>query len=144
MRIRTNSSGSALTIFLVIIILFSMSLSGTLFFFLQKEAKQRKDLEDVLDDLKRDQSRLEIDLQDAVKQGFLLQKEKRDAEEKINGLTKELKLAETAREELKLENSLLKGQLEKDKTGEEIQEEKEEIQGEKKEIQEEGMTSLPG
>ena len=128
MRIRTNSSGSALTIFLVIIILLAMSLSGTLFFFLQKEAEQRKDLEDVLDDLKRDQSRLEIDLQDAVKQGFLLQKEKRDAEEKINGLTKELKLAETAREELQ----------------EEKEEIKEEIQGEKEEIQEEGTTSLPG
>lgn len=124
MRIRKNSSGKVLTIFLVVIIILSISLAAISIFFFQKEIERRKGLESVLAQVKTDRLKLEADLQDAVKQGFLLQEKNKEADEKINGLLDDLELAEGIREELKLENSSLKEQLleEKNKLAKELQE----------------------
>jgi myosin heavy subunit len=123
MRIRTNSSGKVLTIFLVVIIILSISLAAISIFFFQKEIERRKGLESVLAQVKTDRLKLEAELQDAIKQGFLLQEKNKEADEKINGLLDDLELAEGIREELKLENSSLKEQLEeKNKLAKELQE----------------------
>ncbi len=123
MRIKTNSSGKVLTIFLVVIIILSISLAAISIFFFQKEIERRKGLEGVLAQVKTDRSKLEAELQDAIKQGFLLQEKNKEADEKINGLLDELELAEGIREELKLENGSLKEQLEeKDKIAKDLQE----------------------
>lgn len=123
MRIGTNSSGKVLTIFLIIIIIISVSLSAISIFFFQKEIERRKSLESALAEIKKERMKLEADLQDVVRQGFLLQEKNKEADEKINGLLDDLELAEGIREELKLENSSLKEQLEgKNKLVKELQE----------------------
>lgn len=123
MHIKTNSSGKVLTIFLVVIIVLSVSLAAISIFFFQKEIERRKGLENALAQVKTDRSKLEAELQDAIKQGFLLQEKNKEADEKINGLLDDLELAEGIREELKLENISLKEQLEeKNKLTKELQE----------------------
>ncbi|MBI3617416.1 MAG: hypothetical protein HY210_04260 [Candidatus Omnitrophica bacterium] len=109
-----NSSGKVLVIFLVIFVILSLSLAGLAMFFLSKEKERRISTETALQQSVASAAKLEAKLQDAIKQGFLLQEKNKEADEKINGLLDELELQEGIREELKKENQALKEKFEKE------------------------------
>ncbi len=112
MKINQNSSGKVLVIFLVIFVILSLSLAGLAMFFLSKEKERRISTETALEQGVANSAKLESKLQDAIKQGFLLQEKNKEADEKINGLLDELELQEGIREELKKENQALKEKFE--------------------------------
>lgn len=112
MKTQMNSSGKVLVIFLVIFVILSLSLAGLSMFFLSKEIEKRKATESALQETKTNGIKLEAQLQDAIKQGFVLQEKNKEADEKINGLLDELELQEGLRDKLKGENLSLKTQLE--------------------------------
>ncbi len=112
MKTQMNSSGKVLVIFLVIFVILSLSLAGLSMFFLSKEIEKRKATESALQETKTTGIKLEAQLQDAIKQGFVLQEKNKEADEKINGLLDELELQEGLRDKLKEENLSLKTQLE--------------------------------
>ena len=114
MKINKNSSGKVLVIFLVIFVILSLSLAGLAMFFLSKEKERRISTETALEQSVANAVKLEAKLQDAIKQGFLLQEKNKEADEKINGLLDELELQEGIREELKKENQALKEKFEKE------------------------------
>ena len=114
MKINKNSSGKVLVIFLVIFVILSLSLAGLAMFFLSKEKERRISTETALEQSVASATKLEAKLQDAIKQGFLLQEKNKEADEKINGLLDELELQEGIREELKKENQALKEKFEKE------------------------------
>ena len=114
MDINRNSSGKVLVIFLVIFVILSLSLAGLAMFFLSKEKERRISTETALQQSVASATKLEAKLQDAIKQGFLLQEKNKEADEKINGLLDELELQEGIREELKKENQALKEKFEKE------------------------------
>ena len=123
MNINRNSSGKVLVIFLVIFVILSLSLTGLAMFFLSKEKEKRISTETALQQSIANATKLEAKLQDAIKQGFLLQEKNKEADEKINGLLDELELQEGIREELKKENQALKEKFEKEtKAKSELQE----------------------
>ncbi len=122
MKTQMNSSGKVLVIFLVIFVILSLSLAGLSMFFLSKEIEKRKATESALQETKTVGIKLEAQLQDAIKQGFVLQEKNKEADEKINGLLDELELQEGLRDKLKEENLSLKTQLEEQtKAKDEIQ-----------------------
>lgn len=114
MDINKNSSGKVLVIFLVIFVILSLSLAGLAMFFLSKEKEKRISTEAALQQSVANAAKVEAKLQDAIKQGFLLQEKNKEADEKINGLLDELELQEGIREELKKENQALKEKFEKE------------------------------
>ena len=114
MNLKKNSSGKVLVIFLVIFVILSLSLAGLAMFFLSKENERRISTETALQQSVANATKLEAKLQDAIKQGFLLQEKNKEADEKINGLLDELELQEGIREELKKENQALKEKFEKE------------------------------
>ena len=114
MNLKKNSSGKVLVIFLVIFVILSLSLAGLAMFFLSKEKERRISTETALQQSVANATKLEAKLQDAIKQGFLLQEKNKEADEKINGLLDELELQEGIREELKKENQALKEKFEKE------------------------------
>lgn len=109
-----NSSGKVLVIFLIIFVILSLSLAGLAMFFLSKEKERRISTETALQQSVASATKIEAKLQDAIKQGFLLQEKNKEADEKINGLLDELELQEGIREELKKENQALKEKFEKE------------------------------
>lgn len=117
-----NSTGKVLTIFLIIFVVLSLSLAGLTMFFLHKEIERRKSVEVTLEKSKANEAKIEARLQDAIKQGFLLQEKNKEADEKINGLLDDLELEKGLREELKSENLTLKEQMAQEiKAKEELQ-----------------------
>ncbi len=114
MNINKNSSGKVLVIFLVIFVILSLSLAGLAMFFLSKEKEKRIATETALQQSVASAAKLEAKLQDAIKQGFLLQEKNKEADEKINGLLDELELQKGIREELKKENQALKEKFDKE------------------------------
>ena len=112
MNLNRNYSGKVLVIFLVIFVILSLSLAGLAMFFLSKEKERRVSTETALQESVSNAAKLETKLQDAIKQGFLLQEKNKEADEKINGLLDELELQEGIREELKKENQALKEKFE--------------------------------
>lgn len=114
MNTNRNSSGKVLVIFLVIFVILSLSLAGLAMFFLSKEKERRISTETALQQSVANATKLEAKLQDAIKQGFLLQEKNKEADEKINGLLDELELQEGIREELKKENQALKEKFERE------------------------------
>lgn len=123
MNTNRNSSGKVLIIFLIIFVILSLSLAGLAMFFLSKEKERRISTETALQESVGNAAQLEAKLQDAIKQGFLLQEKNKEADEKINGLLDELELQKGIREELKKENQSLKEKLDREtKTKAELQE----------------------
>lgn len=114
MNTKRGSSGKVLIIFLIIFVILSLSIAGLAMFFLSKEKDRRISTETALQDSITNVAKLETKLQDAIKQGFLLQEKNKEADEKINGLLDELELQEGIREELKKENVALKDKLDRE------------------------------
>ncbi|MBI5149880.1 MAG: hypothetical protein HZA28_03815 [Candidatus Omnitrophica bacterium] len=111
MNIRTNSSGKVLVIFLIIFVVLSLSLAGLAMFFLHQEKERREQTELALQKSVTNAAQLETKLQEAIKQGFLLQEKNKEADEKINGLLDDLELQKGISEQLKQENQSLQDQL---------------------------------
>ncbi len=107
-----NRSGKTLTIILVVISILSLTLTVIAVFFFQKESELRKMAEDNLAQTKISEAKLQSDLKESKKQGFLLEEKVKEADEKINNLMDELELAEGVRDEIKAENETLKEALE--------------------------------
>lgn len=111
MNIRTNSSGKVLLIFLIIFVVLSLSLAGLAMFFLHQEKDRREQTEVALQKSVANAAQLETKLQEAIKQGFLLQEKNKEADEKINGLLDDLELQKGISDKVKQENQALQDQL---------------------------------
>ncbi len=111
MNIQKNSSGKVFVIFLVIFVVLSLSLAGLTMFFLSKEKERRKATEISLEQSVNNATKLEAKLQDANKQGSLLQEKLKEADERIENLLAELELQQGIAEEVKKENQKIKENL---------------------------------
>jgi len=107
-----NTGGRTLTVFLAVITIVLLSLSGIALFFLQKETELRKVAEASLEQLKTQEAKLQAELKEAKKQAFLLEEKNKEADEKINDLMDNLELEKGLREESKKENENLREALE--------------------------------
>ncbi|MBI5415386.1 MAG: hypothetical protein HZA29_01075 [Candidatus Omnitrophica bacterium] len=122
MNIRTSSSGKVFVIFLIIFVVLSLSLAGLAMFFLHQEKERREQTEVALQKSVANAAQLETKLQEAIKQGFLLQEKNKEADEKINGLLDDLELQKGISDQVKQENQSLQDQLaEATKAREELQ-----------------------
>ena len=94
-----KTEGKTLIVFLVVIIVVLLSLSGIALFFLQKETELRKTAEASLEQLKTQEAKLQGDLKESKKQVFVLEEKNKEADEKINDLMDNLDLEKGLREE---------------------------------------------
>lgn len=106
-----NSSGKVLTIFIVIVAILLISLTGISLFFFQQETERRKLAEVTLEEFRSQRSKLEGDLKEEKKQNFLLQEKNKEADERVNDLSDELELEKGLREEMKAETAELQKQI---------------------------------
>lgn len=119
-----RSEGRTLTIFLVVIAVFLLSLTAIMIFFYQKESEMRKGLEDQYSQAKATEEQLQKEKKDLKKEIYLLEEKVKEADEKINNIMDELDLEKGLREEVKAENTTLKEQLMTEKqTGDALKEE---------------------
>ena len=107
-----NSSGKVLVVFLVITAILLISLTAISLFFFQKEIDRRKLAEVTLEQYQTEKKALEESLKEMKKENFLLQEKNKEADEMVNDLTDELELEKGLREEIKLEATAVKKQLE--------------------------------
>ena len=110
-----NQSGKILVVFLIIVAILLISLTGISMFFFQMEIDKRKVAEQSLQDSIANGIRLEGDLKDVKKKNFLLEEKNKEADERINSILDELELEEGIREEMKQEITTLKEEVETQK-----------------------------
>ncbi|HOW35895.1 MAG TPA: hypothetical protein PL155_05735 [Candidatus Omnitrophota bacterium] len=110
-----NNQGKAITIFLIVISILLLSVTGITLFFLKTENDLRKSLEVQLAQAKASAAKLDGDLKESKKKVFLMEEKMKDADVKINGLMDELELQEGLREQGKVENAALKEALDSEK-----------------------------
>lgn len=103
-----NKNGKTLTIFLVLISILLLSVTGISLFFFQKESNERKAAEVKLSQAKDSEAKLEAALKEAKKQILLAEEKAKEADTKINGLMDELELQDGIRDQMKAENNALK------------------------------------
>lgn len=108
-----NSSGKVLVVFSVIIAILLLSLTAISIFLFQKEIEKRQLTEVVLEESKDKEIKLEDGLAKIKREKFLLEEKNKEFDEQINSLLDELELQEGLTKELKGENLLLKGRIEK-------------------------------
>ena len=111
MRVR-GRSGRVLTIFLVVIAVLLITLTGACIFFWNLEIEKRKAAEVELSKTDAKIQALQQALAAAKKEKFLLKDKNKEADEKINNLLDELDLEKGLREEMKLESADLKTKVE--------------------------------
>ena len=99
-----KNSGKTLTIFLVVIVILLLCLSGIGIFYAQKESELRKSAEASLEKLKNVEAKVEGNLKEARKQVDLLEEKNKEADNKINDLTESLDLEQGVKDELKQQN----------------------------------------
>ena len=99
-----KNSGKTLSVFLVVIVILLLCLSGIAFFYQYQESVLRKTAEASLEQLKNTAAKLEGDLKEAKKQVFVLEEKNKEADDKINDLTESLELEQGVKEELKKQN----------------------------------------
>ena len=99
-----NNSGKTITIFLVVVVILLLCLSGIGIFSAKKENELRKSAEASLEQLKIISAKLEGDLKEAKKQVNLLEEKNKEADDKINDLTESLELEQGVKDELKKQN----------------------------------------
>ncbi|OGX27274.1 MAG: hypothetical protein A3D10_08595 [Omnitrophica WOR_2 bacterium RIFCSPHIGHO2_02_FULL_48_11] len=106
-----NKVGKVLTVFLVIFTVLLVSLTAISMFFFQKELERRKAAEELLEQIKGREVKLDGELTEAKKQVELLTQKNKEADDKINGLLDDLELEQGLREAMKKEGESLKDQL---------------------------------
>ena len=109
-----NRSGKTLTIFLSVMVLVFLCFTGIVLFLLVKEKEFRKTAETNAERLQMAEAKLQADLKESKKQGFLLEEKNKEVSDKIENLMEDLDLAEGLRDEIKKENRQLKEDLEKE------------------------------
>lgn len=114
-----NNSGKILTVFLVIISIILLSLSGITLFFFQKEIELRKVVELNLEQTKTQKAKIQGELEETTKTLFVVEEKLKEADEKINNLLDELELEKGLREESKKENLALREALENESASKE-------------------------
>ena len=108
-----NSSGKALTIFLVIIAVLLVCLTGISAFFFLKEIDLRRSVELTLEQSKLSQAKLEGDLKEAQQQAYLLEEKYKEAKDNLENLQDDLELAQGVKQKMLEENKNLNANLEK-------------------------------
>lgn len=109
---KMNSSGKVLTVFLIVIGVLLTSLTALSMFFWKEEIKKREKAEGQFEESQTMVVKLEDSMKELKKQNFLLEEKNKEVDVRINSLLDELDLEEGLREELKIEISTLKTQLE--------------------------------
>ena len=109
-----NNSGKTLTIFLVVIAVLLLCLTGISVFFFVKEIDLRKSAEYNLEQLRVVEVSLRADLKEADKQIKLLEEKNKEASGRVEDLIEEKALEQELKEELKREARQLKEKLEKE------------------------------
>ena len=109
-----NNSGKTLTIFLVVIAVLLLCLTGISVFFFVKEIDLRKSAEYNLEQLRIVEVSLRADLKEADKQIKLLEEKNKEANGRVEDLIEEKALEQELKEELKREARQLKEKLEKE------------------------------
>ncbi len=119
-----NNTGKTLTIFLVVIAVLLLCLTGISVFFFVKEIDLRKSAEVNLEQLRIVEASLRADLQEAEKQIQLLGEKNKEANGRVEDLIEEKALEQELKEELKREVRQLKDKLStEEKAKEEIRQE---------------------
>ena len=106
-----GKDGKTLTIFLSVISILLLSLTGISLFFYSNESRVRMEKEAELAKSQADNAKFKGELTEAKKKVFRLEEGAKEADEKINSLLDELDLQEGLREEMKIENSALRDAL---------------------------------
>ncbi len=106
-----NSSGKALTIFLIIMAVLLISLTVLSLYFFNLEIDRRKQLEVTVSSMEADYAKADQEISDLKKQNFLLTDKNKEADTRINRLLDEVNLEKGLRDELKKESITLKDQL---------------------------------
>jgi len=109
---RNKSSGKILTAFAVIIGILLLSSTAVSVFYMQKERDERKEIEAEFEMTKLNFASQETELKEIIKENFLFQEKNKEADERINSLLDDLELEQGIREEIKLESSALKEEIE--------------------------------
>lgn len=109
--LKQNSSGKVLTVFVIIILILSITLTALVLFLLQQESKNRRYVEEQLDEAVKNEKTVSSELKELKKQAFLLEEKNKEADERINSLLDELELEEGLKEEMKTETTSLKEQI---------------------------------
>lgn len=110
-----NNQGKTIIIFLIVISILLLSVTGISLFFLKTENDARKSLEIQLAQVKASSAKLDGDLKESKKKVFLMEEKLKDADAKISNLMDELELQEGLREQNKVENTALKEALDSEK-----------------------------
>lgn len=110
---KMNNSGKALTIFLVIIAVLLVCLTGISAFFFLKEIDLRRSVELSLEQSKVVQAKLEGELKEAQQQAYLLEEKYKEAKENLENLQDDLELAQGVKQKMQEENKSLAANLEK-------------------------------
>jgi len=110
-----NNSGKALTVFLIVIAILLISLTAISLFFLLQEIEVGKELRSNLEQTQIKEQTLTGSLEEAKKNIFILEEQKKDADEEIESPQGELDLVQGLREEIQKENSKLLDNLEIEK-----------------------------
>jgi len=119
-----NSSGKVVTIFIVISAILLLSLTAISLFFFQQEYQKRKDLEDKLGEARGQATKLQLAVDEAEKQKFLLEEKNKELDEKVNNYMDELELQQGLKDEMKREQASLNDKLSKEtKAKEKLKEE---------------------
>lgn len=108
-----NNSGKTITIFLVIIAVLLVCLTGISSFFFLKEVDLRKIAEQNYQQAQLDAAKLEGELKAAQQQSFLLEEKYKEAKENLDNLQDDLDLAQGVKQKIQEENKSLTAAIEK-------------------------------
>ncbi len=114
-----NNSGKIMTIFIVVIFVVLICLTGISSFFFLEEVKLRKAAEFNLEQMKTIEANLQSELKETKKKVFLLEEKNKEANEKIEGLVDDLEFEKEVKDAIKEQNRELKESLEKAKQAQE-------------------------
>lgn len=108
-----------MTIFIVVIFVVLICLTGISSFFFLEEVKLRKAAEFNLEQMKTIEANLQSELKETKKKVFLLEEKNKEANEKIEGLVDDLEFEKEVKDAIKEQNRELKESLEKAKQAQE-------------------------
>jgi hypothetical protein len=114
-----NNSGKALTIFLVVIAILLICITGISVFFFVQEIDLRKSAEQNVEQLKGEEAKLQADILETSKKVSMMEEKNKEAETRIEELIAEVELEKGLKEELKREYRLAKDDLEKEQAAKE-------------------------
>lgn len=106
-----NNSGKTLTIFLVLIAILLICVTGISAFFYVQQVELREVAEEEVAQLQSKEAKMKKEIKKINKKLFVSEEKNKEAEEKIENLMEEIELEQGLREELKKENRGLQDRL---------------------------------